>query len=97
MRARTDPPRMRTVDLHRFVDARAACRQLDDPDLMFPLSELDRRGVADAQRVCGRCWVRGHCLELALRHGETYGVWGGRLFTPSGEQPAEGEPAERAS
>ena len=52
---------------------RAACRGAD-LDLFFP-----GRGESaePARRVCGRCPVREPCLDYALRHGITHGIWGG--------------------
>ena len=52
---------------------RAACRGAD-LDLFFP-----GRGESaePARRVCARCPVREPCLDYALRHGITHGVWGG--------------------
>lgn len=83
---------------------RAACRAPGmDPELFFPISGvgLDLKQVAAAKQVCGRCQVRGSCLESALRHGEPEGIWGGstpderrvlraqpRHSAASGQQPA---------
>jgi WhiB family transcriptional regulator, redox-sensing transcriptional regulator len=52
---------------------RAACRGAD-LDLFFP-----GRGESaePARRVCARCPVREPCLDYALRHGITHGIWGG--------------------
>ena len=52
---------------------RAACRG-DDLDLFFP-----GRGESaePARRVCAGCPVREPCLDYALRHGITHGIWGG--------------------
>ena len=30
-----------------------------------------------ARRICASCPVRQPCLEFALRHGITHGIWGG--------------------
>lgn len=30
-----------------------------------------------AKRVCGLCPVRAECLEYAITHNQTEGVWGG--------------------
>jgi WhiB family redox-sensing transcriptional regulator len=51
----------------------AACRG-DDLNLFFP-----GRGESaePARRVCAACPVREPCLDYALSHGITYGVWGG--------------------
>ena len=52
---------------------RAACRGAD-LDLFFP-----GRGESaePARRVCAGCPVREPCLDYALRHGITHGIWGG--------------------
>ena len=52
---------------------RAACRGAD-LGLFFP-----GRGESaePARRVCAACPVREPCLDYALRHGITYGIWGG--------------------
>jgi WhiB family redox-sensing transcriptional regulator len=36
--------------------------------------------LAAAQRICGTCPVRVQCLEVALRDGHEWGVWGGVIF-----------------
>lgn len=82
------------ADLRRVVARNPACRELDDPDVMFPQPVWDPAGVIEAQGVCARCTVRLACLELAQRRGERHGVWGGRLFT---ELPAALEELEAAS
>ena len=45
-----------------------------DPDLFFP-----ERGAStkEAKRVCSACVVRQDCLEYALAHHISHGVWGG--------------------
>lgn len=52
---------------------RAACEGLD-PDLFFA-----ERGesIALAREICNGCPVQAECLDYALRHRITYGVWGG--------------------
>lgn len=53
----------------------ALCVQVD-PDLFFPeVGEYTKAKAA--KRVCTNCPVIAECLEYALRHGETFGVWGG--------------------
>lgn len=76
---------MRLIDLDRFVTKRAACRGLDDPDVMFPDPDIQPAGVAAAMDVCDGCIVRRECYELALRRGEEYGIWGGEIFRPRAE------------
>jgi len=79
----------RTADLRRFVNDRAACRGLEDPDVMFPHPLYDPDGLIEAREVCAGCTVGPQCLELARRRGEQHGVWGGRIFTPDGDQAIE--------
>ncbi|WP_326672780.1 WhiB family transcriptional regulator [Streptomyces canus] len=57
---------------------RAACVG-EDPELFFPVGTQGPalRDIAAAKRVCARCPVTIECLDLALRDGQTSGVWGG--------------------
>jgi len=53
----------------------AACKD-HDPKLWYP----ERRGDANHQRavaICQQCPARDACLEHALDHNESYGIWGG--------------------
>ena len=55
-----------------------ACRSAD-PDLFFPMSgtgSADKQ-IARAKSICAGCRVRQECLEFALSHDQTYGIWGG--------------------
>ena len=56
----------------------AACRSAD-PDLFFPISATGPAAgqIALAKTICAGCEVRRECLEFALTHGQTYGIWGG--------------------
>lgn len=91
------PGEVRLPDLRRFVNDRAACQGLEDPDVMFPHPRWDADGLVEARDVCAGCGVRAFCLELARRRGEEYGVWGGRLFTADGDLPLGIEELETAS
>jgi WhiB family redox-sensing transcriptional regulator len=58
---------------------RAACLDVDDPELFFPigntgpaLEQLER-----ARAVCASCSVREICLIWAMEHNQDSGVWGG--------------------
>lgn len=77
MRTVVDLPDWR---LRGRVDEGHEC-DLADFDLFFgPDDESeDQRRYREraAARVCGQCPVAAECLELALRNGEVYGVWGG--------------------
>jgi WhiB family redox-sensing transcriptional regulator len=52
----------------------ALCREVD-PALFFPLHKGDP--MNDARSLCGRCTVRGECLEEALRLRDVFGFRGG--------------------
>jgi WhiB family transcriptional regulator, redox-sensing transcriptional regulator len=58
--------------------ASGACRSAD-PDLFFPIAKsgLSEKQIARAKMICARCPVRQECLEFALSHDQTYGIWGG--------------------
>jgi WhiB family transcriptional regulator, redox-sensing transcriptional regulator len=58
----------------------AACRN-GRLEAFFPadgLSSAERsQHERQAKLICFRCPVQRACLDHALRHGETFGVWGG--------------------
>lgn len=60
--------------------ARAACRDLEDAEVMFPTAArgtaVYERQLRTARAVCAHCPVRTECLEYALT-GEDSGVWAG--------------------
>jgi len=71
------PPRPRTPatpapPLAAWRD-QAACRGAE-LELFFP-----GRGESaePARQICARCPVRRPCLDYAIGHGITYGIWGG--------------------
>ena len=51
----------------------ARCADLDS-EIFFPSDGL---GVQRAIAICETCPVRSPCLEYALAHGISMGVWGG--------------------
>jgi WhiB family transcriptional regulator, redox-sensing transcriptional regulator len=57
-----------------------ACNN-EDPELFFPVSELDYGPVLlqveDAKNVCYRCPVIDSCRSWALNAQEQHGIWGG--------------------
>ena len=71
------PPRHRTpappVPAWTGWRYRAACRGAD-LSVFFP-----GRGesAGPARQICAGCPVRQSCLEYALSHGITHGIWGG--------------------
>lgn len=60
-------------DIHR----RGNCVGHPDPDIFFSDNPAE---LAAAQAVCAGCDLRAACLELALRTGAEWGVWGGIVF-----------------
>ena len=56
----------------------AACLAAD-PDLFFPISSTGpaQRQIARAKVICAGCPVRVQCLDFALTHDQTHGIWGG--------------------
>lgn len=52
---------------------RALCAQVD-PDAWFPGKGESPRL---AKQTCAACPVREQCLDYAIEHGETFGIWGG--------------------
>lgn len=52
----------------------ALCAEVD-PEIFFP-----EKGGSTlwAKRVCTSCPVTALCLDYALKHGERYGIWGGK-------------------
>ena len=63
----------------------AACLSAD-PDLFFPISSTGpaERQIARAKVICSGCPVRRECLEFAVTHDQTHGIWGGT--TPQDRQ-----------
>jgi WhiB family redox-sensing transcriptional regulator len=59
--------------------SRAACRGAG-PELFFPegVAGPALQAAAQAKRICASCPVRARCLDWALVHGATSGIWGGR-------------------
>ena len=51
----------------------ALCAQTD-PEAFYPERGASHR---EAKNVCERCPVRPDCLDWAIKHGESDGVWGG--------------------
>jgi WhiB family redox-sensing transcriptional regulator len=62
-----------------------ACRSAD-PDLFFPISSAGpaQRQIARAKLICAGCGVRQECLDFAVSHDQTHGIWGGT--TPEDRQ-----------
>jgi WhiB family redox-sensing transcriptional regulator len=56
--------------------ASAACLRAHDPDIFFPVGRNDPAQL-EAIAICGRCRVRERCLDWAIQHEVTHGVWGG--------------------
>jgi len=58
--------------------AAGACLSAD-PDLFFPISGkgLAEKQVTRAKLICAGCGGRRECLEFAVVHELTHGIWGG--------------------
>lgn len=59
---------------------RAACRGMSSSVFFSPPGERGRaRRLREdrARAVCGRCEVVDMCAAMALKQGESHGVWGG--------------------
>ncbi|MFJ2060297.1 WhiB family transcriptional regulator [Streptomyces sp. NPDC087908] len=57
---------------------RAACADVGDPELFFPVGETGPALLQEeAKAVCRRCPLMASCLQGALDRGEAAGVWGG--------------------
>ena len=63
----------------------AACRSTE-PDLFFPISTKGPgdKQITRAKVICAGCQVKRECLEFAMTHDLTYGIWGGS--TPEDRQ-----------
>lgn len=76
--------------------ARAACRDLYDLEVMFPATVA---GLFDALAVCAGCPVRPACAAYAVDSGQRHGVWGGlserdlRAAVRDGHPPGAPPPA----
>jgi WhiB family redox-sensing transcriptional regulator len=72
---------------------RAACREIDDPDIFFPIGTTGPalEQIESAKRICQNCKVRVQCLDWALSTGQDIGVWGGL----SEEERKEAQQARR--
>jgi len=76
--------------------AAGACLSAD-PDLFFPISARGpaEKQVARAKMICAGCRVRPECLEFAVAHDLTYGIWGGT--TPEDRQRERRRKRRRAA
>jgi WhiB family redox-sensing transcriptional regulator len=53
---------------------KAACRD-EDPELFY---SSDEHSQILGKAICGRCIVRGECLDNALKTHQPDGIWGGK-------------------
>lgn len=70
----------------RFVDdgsdwrEQAACRDVEDKNLFYPISYTGGPAllqVEDAKRICFDCPSRHACLAFAIKSGDSHGILGG--------------------
>lgn len=63
-----------------FFDS-AACRQVADPELFFPLGEgpAHQRQIREAKAICYGCSAYWACREYTVEHPERteFGIWAG--------------------
>lgn len=87
----------------RFVDdgddwrEMAACRDVEDKNLFYPISYTGGPAlsqVGDAKRICSGCPSRRACLAFAITSGDDHGILGGT--TPE-ERKAIKRRAQRAN
>lgn len=57
----------------------ALCAEVD-PELFFPGPGASLRLIRLAKQICSDCPVQRECLDYALKHNETFGVWGGTSY-----------------
>ena len=69
------PAPLNPADMKAPWRRQAACRT-EDPDLFFP-DKTDTDARREAKAICAGCPVRVQCLQFALRHRGTQGIWGG--------------------
>jgi WhiB family transcriptional regulator, redox-sensing transcriptional regulator len=62
---------------------RAACRDVEDPEIFFPVGSTGPSvpQIRQAKAMCASCPVRQECLDAALSAPGTDGVWGGATMT----------------
>ncbi len=60
----------------------ANCRKNIVPTSMFfeEFEEVDTRQRMKIISLCNSCEIKNSCLEDAMTHKETYGLWGGKFF-----------------
>lgn len=47
-----------------------------DPEIFFP-DPSDLVGILEAKTICSECELINQCLDLALKQGLKYGIFGG--------------------
>lgn len=60
-----------------IVDSRDAACATVDPDLFFPEGKDHVQKTREAKAVCSTCPIVENCLEVAMKNGEKFGIWGG--------------------
>lgn len=68
-------------DDERWVDL-AECTKYD-PEIFFPISEMDLTNIEQAKAICSVCPVHAACRALRYDQGGVGSVWGG-VYYPEG-------------
>ena len=61
----------------RQIQEDGRCSSVGDHDWFFSERPAE---MTRAQEVCAGCDLRVRCLEIALKEGHDWGVWGGVIF-----------------
>ncbi len=89
------PVRARFTDDGSDWREQAACRDVEDKNLFYPIGyahELSQ--IEEAKRICFGCASRQACLAFAITSGDAYGILGG---TTPDERAALRRRAQRAN
>ena len=65
----------------------AQCRDIDNPDIFFPSNAREEaESLPVVRALCGNCIHRKECLDYAIAHRISHGIWGGLLPQDRGER-----------
>lgn len=64
------------IDAPKFESAN--CASIGDPDIFFPETKKEQiENLPFIRRICGSCIHRQECLDFAIEHYISDGIWGG--------------------